>query len=259
MEKAETTDTAAARSSLDDVPKAIRTMLSAPYALGEALVQAVAAEDDAAIDRLLENPPPDDSVLLDPIKALGKITPATRVDIPKLATGEKKIDTGQLGSLMTYWMLAERVDLKAALAAADAWDGDAVVSFERDGVVCARVDYSAKGTDSVLGAALDDWATAVGSSARIERRKGLISVESCDPGPDSEVAKDASADALELVATRSYLGSTLIASGLSGKVAGCLTRELLDTYTVENLTDPTFVADDPAVPRRIRALAKSCR
>lgn len=258
LEKAETADSDTARSSLEDSPKAVQALLSAPYVLGEALARAVGDQDESDLDRLLREPPPDDSVLLDPLKALGKLSPATTVKIPALKEGEKKIETGQIGSLITYLMLAERIGLKAALTATDAWDGDAYVSFERDGVVCARVEYAVTGDDSVLGTALDDWGTAVGASANVKRGRDRVTVESCDPGQDSKLAKDASTDALELVALRSYVGSSLLSSGLRSKVASCLSRKLLDTYSIKDFTEGNFGADDPAVAQQIRRLAQAC-
>ena len=41
-------------------------------------------------------------------------------------------------------MLAQRIDPHVALRAADAWAGDAMVSFERQGRQCVRAAFAAK-------------------------------------------------------------------------------------------------------------------
>ena len=262
LEEAETADTADAQAKLDKIPKIVTTLFGAPYVLGQAVTEAVAAGDQDDLDDLFDDPPRDDSVLLDPLKAIDRAGDAETFDIPSLEKGEKKIDSGQIGSLVTYLMLAERIALPEALAAADSWVGDAYVGFERDGVVCARVEYEA-GTDEAamrLTSAFDDWIAAEkGSTARIDRDGSRSTFESCDPGTSAELTNDASTDALTLVATRASLGATLVKSGASVEIADCLSRSLVDEYPVTDLTDPKFGADDPAVTKRIQELAADCR
>ena len=95
--------------------------------------------------------------------------------------GEKKFDSGALGVLTWYFMLAERIPAEA-LAAADGWGGDAYVAFERDGV-CVRIDLrrsQPKTRTRCLGAA------ALGRRphpAHWRRSSGRppLRFESCDP------------------------------------------------------------------------------
>ena len=68
-------------------------------------------------------------------------TGAEKVAVPKLADGEKKFDSGEFGVLTWYFMLAERLPLQEALAAADGWGGDSYVSFQRGDQTCARLSY----------------------------------------------------------------------------------------------------------------------
>ncbi|MCW2840616.1 MAG: hypothetical protein JWR55_2099, partial [Aeromicrobium sp.] len=183
------------------------------------------------------------------------------VDIPATEAGEKKIDSGQIGALATYLMLAERIPLHEALAAADAWAGDAFVAFTRDDVVCARVHYATVTTPAAveLVTAFEEWIAAVpGSTATIERRGNRLAFESCDPGEGTELTKDASTDALTFVATRGYLSSTLLRSGAPAPTARCFGQRVVDEYSVEQLQDPEFGADDPAVGARIRELVQGC-
>jgi hypothetical protein len=261
VEKAETADTAQALEDYEDLPQVVVALLGAPYSLGQALTEAIAADDVAELDALFKDPPPDDSVLLDPLKALDEIEDPAEVDIPATEAGEKKIDSGQIGALATYLMLAERIPLREALAAADAWAGDAFVAFTRDGVVCARVHYATVTADAAveLVTAFDDWIVAVpGSTATIERRGNRLAFESCDPGQGAELTKDASTDALTLVATRGYLSSTLLQSGAPARTARCFGQRVVDEYSVEQLQDPDFGAGDPAVGARIQELVQGC-
>lgn len=262
LEKAEGADTDQAMKEYEDLPQVVVALLGAPYALGQALAETVAAEDTADLDKLLKDPPPDDSVLIDPLKALGDIEDPVDLDIPSLDKGEKKVDSGQIGALMTYLMLAERIPLREALTTADAWSGDAYVGFERDGVVCARVDYAAPESAAAtqLVSAFEQWiAAAPGSTATIDRHGTRVTFESCDPGTSAELTNDAATDALSLVASRSYVGSSIIQSGGTAKVAACFSRKVVDEYSVEQLQDPEFGADDPAVTARIQELALGCR
>ena len=262
LDKAESADTDDSREELKGVPKVVTTLMGAPYALGQALTEIIAAKDYRDIDALLENPPPDDSVLLDPLKALGDLDDSVKVKIPTLADGEKKFDTGQMGSLVTYLMLAERIPLRDALAAADTWKGDAYLGFRRKGVVCARVDYATASDKKAarLMSAFEDWIAAQpGSSATISRNGDRVTFESCDPGKGAKLTNDASEDALELAAARAYLGVSVIKAGGSTKAARCFTNRIIDEFSVDDLNDPEFGKDNPAAVRRVQDIVADCR
>lgn len=262
LQKAESADQDDSTDELESVPKVVLTLMGAPYALGQALAETVAAKDADDIDDLFEDPPPDDSVLLDPLKALGDIADPAEVEVPQPASGEKKFDSGQVGSLVTYLMLAERIPLRTALAAADTWTGDAYLGFRRKDVLCARVDYAA---DSASGAgrltsAFDDWIAAdPGSSAKVSRKGDRVTFESCDPGTDAELANDASTRALQLVTARGYLGAQIVKAGGSAEIATCFSRRVVEEFSVDDLIDPKFGANDPDVIKRVQGLAAGCR
>ena len=140
--RAEQGEFARADKRLKRVPKVVVTMMTAPYILGEGLVQAVAADGgNTDVDELFRTHRQHETALLDPFEVLAGDTDATKVDVPKLEDGEKKFDSGELGVLTWYLMLAERLPLLDALEAADGWGGDAYVAFERDGDSCARMTY----------------------------------------------------------------------------------------------------------------------
>jgi hypothetical protein len=260
LDAAEETDTAGALAGLEKVPKVVQTLLSAPYALGEALTQTVASEGTEKLDALFADPPPDDSVLLDPLRALEPLR-TERVDVPSPRAGETSFDTGQIGSLLTYLMLAERIPLDDALAAADAWSGDAYVGFERQGVLCVRVDYavSTSADRSRLDEAFTEWIGAVDRTrATVTSTGRTVTFESCDPGTNATLANDASEQALQLVATRAYIGAGTVDGGAPARFARCYADRVVAEFTIEQLSDPAFGEDDPAVTQRFESLAEAC-
>lgn len=260
LDAAEAADASDALTGLAKVPKVVQTLLGAPYALGEALTQTVASEGTEKLDALFTDPPPDDSVLLDPLRALDPLR-TTRVDVPTLRSGETSFDTGQIGSLLTYLTLAERIPLDDALAAADAWTGDAYVGFEREDVLCARVDYavSTAADRRRLESAFTDWIGAVdGTRATVSSSGRTVTFESCDPGREATLANDASEQALQLVATRAYIGAGTVDGGAPARFARCYADRVVAEFTVEQLTDPDFGEDDPAVTEQFEKLAEAC-
>lgn len=262
LEKAEKGDSDKATEGLKGVPKVVVTLISSPYALGQAVTEAVASGGNDEIDELFEDPPPDDSVLLDPLKALGDLGDGTDVKIPKAEDGEKKFDSGQVGALVTYLMVAERIPLREALAVADSWNGDAYLGFKRKGVLCARVDYQMRSAAGAtrLAAAFDDWITAApGSSATISHDGARARFESCDPGKKAKLTNDASEKALQLVATRGYAGASVVKAGASPHVARCFADRLIKEFSIADLSNPKFGADDPEVVRQVQGYAAECR
>ena len=252
-----------ASKKLKQVPKVIVTMMTSPYTLGEGLVQAAAANGgNAAVDKLFRDPPTDESALLDPLQLLAGDSDATKVDVPKFQDGEKKFDSGELGVLTWYFMLAERLPLVDALTAADGWGGDAYVAFERNGESCARMTYAGDTPQDTtrMFSALKRWvAAAPGSTAEVSADGDMLRFESCDPGKAADVGKDASQDAVGLVTTRTYLGVGLVRSDVPANTADCVAGRLVLAFPMSQLVDPKFGASDPAVQAKIRRLAASCR
>ena len=261
LDKAEQGDSDEATESLKGVPKVVVTLISSPYVLGQAVTETAATGGNEDIDALFEDPPPDDSVLIDPLKALGDLGDGTDVTIPKAGDGEKKFDSGQVGALVTYLMLAERIPLREALAAADTWNGDAYLGFKRKGVLCARVDYrtsSAAGATR-LAAAFEDWiAAAPGSTATISHDGARARFESCDPGKKAKLTNDAAEKALQLVGARGYIGASTIKAGASPKVARCFADGVIGEVSLADLNNPDYATDDPEGAKRVQQLAADC-
>jgi hypothetical protein len=249
-----------ASKRLNRVPKVITTMLTSPYTLGRALVEAAAADgDNAAVDKLFRDPPKEETSLLDPLQALAGEIRAVKVAKPKLEDGEKKFDSGEFGVLTLYFMLAERLPLLDALAAADGWGGDAYVAFERGGASCARLAYVGKRPQDTtrMLSAMQHWiAAAPGSPAKVSRDGERLRFESCDPGKAADVGKDASADAVGLLTTRTYVGLAVLQKGASDEFAHCVAVRMVRAFPYSVLVDPNA---GPAVKARVQRIAADCR
>ena len=263
VEKGEKSDAARADAGAKGVPKVIIAVISAPYALGEALVATVAADHgNSAVDSLLRDLPTHESVLLDPTRQLLGDTEAKAIAKPALAAGEKKFDAGEFGAPQWYFMLAERMPLRDALAAADGWGADSYVAFDRSGTTCVRANYAGvtPAATATMYAALRDWARqSPGSTAKVSEDSGVVRFESCDPGTSAAGGRQASVDALKLVATRNFLGATLVKQGAPARVAQCVAGRTIGAFTVTQLSDPAFGANDPSVRRRVLEMVASCR
>ncbi|MDE0805730.1 MAG: hypothetical protein OSA99_20700 [Acidimicrobiales bacterium] len=246
----------------DDIPEVLQTLFGAPYALGEAMLTlAVETDGNDAVDELFENPPTTEEHLYDPWTLLLDGDEAREVTEPKVENGEE-FDRGDFGALGWYLVLAERLDLVTALDATDGWGGDAYVGFERDGVTCARIVYQADTADDLdeMESALGSWiAAAPGSDASVVRKGAELIFESCDPGTAAAVGSDASSDALGLALSRTYLGLNTLQSGATEEQSRCFGDGIIHAFTVEQLNDPDFGADDPSVQQTIQEIAVSCR
>jgi hypothetical protein len=248
---------------LDRVPAIVRTYLSSPYALGSALVAAAAADGgNAAVDALLRDPPLHDRALLRPFDALAGTGTVADLDPPRVPDGAEELSSGELGALTWYLMLAERVPVRTALRAADGWGGDAFVAYDQAGTSCVRADYTGRTRrDSrTMADALGRWAGADPShSAHVSRKGKSVGFRSCDPGTESTVGSDSSEQAIEVAMTRSYLGVQIVRSGSSPRLASCVADRVVRIYSVADLQDPAFGADDPAVQARVHRIAAACR
>ena len=245
------------------IPTIIITMMTSPYTLGEAMVAAAAADGgNSAVDELFRKTPPNESALLDPLKGLTERGDTVDVDAPKVADGEKKIDSGGLGALTWYLMLAERLPLLDALSAVGGRGGDGYLSFKRDDNVCVRAEYAgtnAAATDDMLSA-LQRWvAAAPGSPAKVSRDGDQLTFESCDPGTAADVGKDSSDQAINLVLTRNYMGINFVRQGIPKSKARCLAEKLTHTYSVTKLNDPKFWVALKQDRERAARIGSTCR
>lgn len=263
LEKSEKEQQAEASSDLKGVPKAVLTIISSPYALGESLTRMVAEDGgNKALDDLYRNTPTHDAALYDPFQVLADDLGAAKVPTPEVKDGEEEVDSGEFGALSWYFMLAERIPLDQAVDVVDGWGGDSYVFYEKKGVSCVRAGYQGD-TDADttrMLQALRTWvAAAPNSPAKVGSEKGRVLFESCDPGKESKLGKDASIDALTLISIRNQIGSELLTAGAPPELAGCVAGKIIREYSVAQLTNPTFGANDAGVTRRIQQFALACR
>jgi hypothetical protein len=252
-----------ARKGLSTVPPFVIALETSPYDLGEGLVRVVAEHGgNAAVGRLFRRPPTHDVALLDPLRFVSGRSRTVPVPRPALPTGAKKFDSGEFGALTWYLMLAARLPALQALRAADGWGGDSYVAYQDRGQTCARADFRGRtpADTAVMEDGLRQWlAAAPGAPDVVSRQGAVVRLESCDPGTAGQAVPGDFESALALDATRTLIGVTLMHSGASVGAARCIAGGLVQTYSVAQLTDPTFGADDPAVQSRIQQIAAGCR
>lgn len=194
----------------DEYPSYLVAYMGAPYTLGQVMAEMIALEGgNAAVDEAFAAPPSLASHLLDPRTYLEDRQFAD-LDAPEPPDGvDETTDDGEVTALDLYLMLAQRVDLLAALEAADAWDGGAYVVFEQDEQVCVRMTFTGDtdGTTELISDALGDWADAGpdAANATVGQDGDLVAAEACDPGADAELANDRADEAMGIAALRSSL------------------------------------------------------
>ncbi len=263
LDRSQQSESTQADKRLQQVPKVVIAMQTSPYTLGEGLVQTVAATGgNSAVDKLFRKTPTHETALLDPFRVLNGDTDSSHVNPPKLLANEKKFDSGELGVLTWYLMLAQRLPLQQALAAADGWGGDAYVAYTDAGNTCARMTYAGRtpADTARMAGALQTWVTAgPGSAASVTRVGDEVHFQSCDPGTTAQVGSDDSQEAIGLLTVRTQIGNAVMRSGGSGSQARCLAGRMVETYTLSQLTDPTFGQNDPTIQADLQQIAAACR
>lgn len=246
-----------------DVPEIFKTLLGAPYALGEAMLElSVKLDGNDAVDRLFRNPPETEEHLLDPWTLIKDHQDAAEVPEPKLDKGEKEFDSGDFGALGWYVVLAERLPLMDALDAVDGWGGDSYVAFERDEVSCVRVNYRGDREADLaeMHAALRSWVEGgPDGSASVKLDGNVLMFDSCDPGPAAGKGRDASKDAVQLALTRTYASLGFLNSGAPAGLSRCAANKMVHVFRWQSLNDPNFGRGDPSVQAKARQIGADCR
>lgn len=250
-------------ADLGGVPDVLVQMFSAPYTFGQSFIDVlVAAEGKKAVDEALREPPKSEADLMDPFRYLANEEPAP-VAVPELAPGERKLEDGAFGVFALYFMLAQQMDPARALAATDAWGGDAFVNFTRDDVDCVRVSFTGKdpaGTNR-LTSALQDWARSLPSGAASVTREGdVIRLHSCDPGADAPKSATGDLDrAVALPLFRTQMALAGLDAGAEPRDAHCVAQHFVTALSPEELIEFAG-AEEPseAVLRAGAAARQSC-
>lgn len=227
------------------IPEIVVALFGAPYALGTPMVELAYAEDGwEGVNRLLDEPPTNELPLLDSFRVLDGFLPAGVSGDLDVADDEEILDLDQLGPLSLYFLLASRGDPLRALAVADGWDGDSIVSTTNlhNGTVCVYATIAASGAPAhdLLSSAIHEWVNGSPSASEAWARTTdeFVSFRSCDPGGDVEATIVTSGlDALAVVQMRSLLRVWLHDMGDLSTVV-CAVDSVLAGVPIEALSDP---------------------
>jgi hypothetical protein len=270
-QNAEISSQAQAEIAAKGVPDTLSVLFQAPYVLGPAMLEAVIAkDDDKGVDALFEDPPVADAAFVTPSTLLDHRTFQT-VGAPALQTGEKHSGKADVfGSLSLYQVLASRLDNATALSAADAWDGDSMVTFTRDGQTCLRATFAAKGTDGIatLKDAWTQWAAQVpAGTATVDGAADRVTVTACDPGSAATAIPNPPFGSLVYLASRDSLFAGLLQCGAPTEVATCVSDRLVRDPVFAPIvaaagTDPDAAPDPDAITAvrgRVQEIIGQCR
>lgn len=240
------------------VPQILRTLLAAPYTLGEGLLALAEADGGRpAVDNLFSSPPRTEEHQLDPWTLVTDHQGLLAVPAPKLPKGDEKVDDGPFGAVSWLLVLSERIPALQALDAADGWGGDAYLAYEHGGASCVRIGYRGDTRHDLeqMHAALTSWvARGPRGSAKVTRTGPVLVLRSCDPGPKARSrGNDASRQALSLAVTRTHLSAQLLKGGADPEQARCSADRVVHAFTLKQLSSPTID------PKRVREATAACR
>jgi hypothetical protein len=259
LDQAEAKQVTGFEAEAADIPEVLKTLMSAPYELGEAvLAVAIQQGGEQAVDNLFRSPPSTEEQQLDPWTLIADHQGYLSVPKPELEDGDEGIDDGTFGALGLFLVLSERLPAEQALTAVDGWGGDSYAAFERDGVSCVRIHYRGDTPDDLveMKTAMGNWVAKLPQGpARVSRDGTTVNFESCDPGANApRVAAGKSMDALALALSRTYLSVSLVESGLDVPTGRCAADRLVREFSIAELNSPNL--DQARVQRTIAPCRK---
>jgi hypothetical protein len=246
------------------VPAILDAELSAPYVVGPAFVDFLAARGEKARNRAIAHPPPSDEQVVDPVAYLEHQRPR-RVAAPHLKDGEQRRGTpGQVGAVGLYLVLAARLDPETALRAATGWAGDryrGFTHFSRDCVRFTIVGDTRRDTDE-LRTAFVQWGSR-GSEGTVSvepTAKRAISVRSCADDAATPPSYDTLNNALELLGERIYFYSAVAVPGVDPRDSRCLADHFATDPKIVELSydDDVSAADEQYIADRTTTYARQC-
>jgi hypothetical protein len=271
-EQANAAKSSAAQNEIRDkgVPESVTTFFQAPYTLGPIMLAVVESQKQArGIDELFETPPTSDASYLTPSTLIEGLNPK-KVAVPKLGKGEKAIDPPNVfGAFALYLMLAGRSDAGDALAVADGWGGDAMVTFSRGDATCVRAAFT--GRDQAATAAIADavaaWAAEMpGGAASSTRKSDIVTMTACDPGDRAIDPPNSSIGALIVAELRNEVLSEVVGAGLPAATGDCIATRLvrdpvMTPIIAQAVADPSAslgAADTKVLQQKVASLAVAC-
>ncbi len=244
-----------------------------PYVVGPAFVNALKAHGgDEAVDEALRHPPASTAALMDifryldqPSSTTGSTT--TTMAVPKLGSGDKKVESGDFGALYWYLMLARRLDVHKAIKAVDGWAGDSSLTYrEPGGRVCVVADYRGRsdGDAQTMAQTLQDWKDAgPDTGATIVTDGDVVHFTSCDPGKDVTLSgTDRSSDVVEYAAARVEIAEEFFKAHQPSSVAECAINTVFDRLSLSEVIGIDQGSADAALQQKfqdtLRSAVSSC-
>jgi hypothetical protein len=265
-----------ARQSLADIaakgiPESLQFDFQAPYALGPSALDAlIAKEQAAAVDGLFATPPVADAVFVSPA-ALVDHRAFQTVEAPALAAGEKRAGKPNVfGALALYQALASRVDNATALTAADAWDGDAMITFTAKGKTCVRTTFAGRGPEgtATITNALTQWVAQMPpGSAAVTGAPDRVTLTACDQGSATTPIPNKPNVSMAFLANRDGFYSLFLKNGDTTELASCtadtIVRDPVFAPVIEAAGNDPTAEPDPAlvatVGARLREVHTQCQ
>jgi len=234
-----------------------------PYVVGPAFVTALKEHGgDEAIDEAIRHPPASTAALMDifryleqPAVPTGSTT--TTMAVPKLASGDKKVDSGDFGALYWYLMLARRLDVHQAMKAVDGWAADSSLTYrEPGGRVCVDAAYRGQsgGDADTMAQLLQQWKDAGPDTGVTIRTDGdVVNFTSCDPGKSVKLrGTDRSSDAVAYAATRVAIVGELFKQNVPVSVAQCAVDGMFRKVSFSDVVGIDNGTADAAVTQKAR-------
>ena len=177
-------------TDLDDAPSIFEFSALAPYVLGAAFVDHLAAVGEPAVDAAFADPPATTEQVLHPDAFDGG---EDRVRVPPPPADAPVVDQGVQGELFWTGLLRfseAEIEPAVAAAAAEGWGGDAYVAWlDEEGATCIRTDVvgdTEADTAELLGA-LQTWVSARPEATVEPTDEGRVRVELCFQVPVAPV------------------------------------------------------------------------
>ena len=254
----------ASSTGLDSVPPGLTTIFGAPYDLGPELLKVLLAQGgNAAVDGAFRSPPTSELQVFDPYVYLAR-QPVSSVPALVAGKGENEFDSGDFGAMSWYVVLSQRIDPHLALPAADAWGGDAYLSYTKNNKSCMRDVLAASTAAGVpaLVSAFTAWAQAMppGTVTITPKANGLELV-TCDPGASANLTPvSTAADTLILPVARTEFTLGATSAGAPASVARCSGAKVAASYSEAELLDPASTMLATARSRaKLSALIAPCK
>lgn len=208
------TDSQYAGSSSGNVPAILEEFQGFPYAFGPAYVQYLLYISGGTdqLDAAFRNPPVSAAQILDPVRYPLTWKP-TPVAPPALPAGARRLAKPQpFGQQSLFEMLSSRLSYDESWAAVQGWRGDTTVPYGVGGRTCMAISVamSDSGPANHLAAAARDWARGIpGAIANASGR--MVTIRSCDPGPNVAPLPHQSPSPFDLLAARAAVINVLMA------------------------------------------------